>query len=340
MMRGGVAAFALLVFMAAPASAQPGGAASMERSADEAARWSEQLGAALTAATEGFEELNQKVQALTGAGLSRERMAEAGPGLRRLLEQNRDNVRRSNAMLEALPPYPSGLPTDVPAGQLVADARNQNGRLLELLDQYDTVFVAMAKGDSAGLNRALPRMMEGVFALLEQQRLVFRNRQASVPVTNSSHQALGIAVQIYRAMIAVARRGLAAREGDGAGAATAAAALGKELRLVAAETRALAAAGRGNLKRELAEFESLRKQSKQGPETRLAERAIAVTAAEEKSFEIADRLAAFAESNAALTGAQLRQSGARELLAPLTQLESDFMDSSLEQVGLTTDAPK
>jgi hypothetical protein len=303
----------------------------MERMAAEAGRWSEQLGTALTVATEGFEELNQSVQALTAGGMTREKIVAAEPGLRRLIERNRENVRRSNMMLDALPPYPSGMPTEIPGEQLVAEARGQNGRLLELIDHYDSVIVAMAKGDTAGLNRALPRMVEGIFALLDQQRLLFRNRQASVAATSSSHQS----------MIAVARQGIAARDGDDAGAAAAAAALAKELRLVASASRALTAAGRSNLKRELAELESLRRRSpNDGAEARLAERAIAATALEEKSFEIGDRLAAFADSNAALTAAQLRQTGGRQLLAPLSQLESDFVDVGLEQAALSADGPK
>lgn len=302
--------------------------------AAEAGRWTEQLNAALTTGSEGFDELNQKMQALLASGPSQAKLAAAAPALRRLIEQNREFVRRSDAMLASLPAYPSGLPTDIPAERLVAEARAQNVRMLDFLNHYDALVVAMAAGDMAGIDRARPRLMEGIFALLGQQRLLFRNRQASVPAKDSSHQALGIASQIYRSMIAVASQGIAARERNGAGAAAAAAALRSEMRLVADDSRALAAAGRSNLKRERAGLEALRKNSpKGGSEARIAEQALAATRLEEKTFEIADRLAAFADSNSALTGAQLLEVGPRSLLAPLTALENDFMEVGMEQAA-------
>lgn len=340
-MRTGLAALAALAFLPAPAAAQPSDAAKMERVADEAARWTEQLNAALAAGSAGFETLNQKVQPLFAAVPTREKVAAEAPAIRRLIEQNREHVRRSDAMLAALPAYPSGMPTDIPAERLVAEARGQNVRLMELLRHYEAVVVAMAAGDIAGLDRARPKLAEGIFALVGQQGLIFRNRQASVPATASSHQALGIAAQIYRAMVAVAQQGLAARENGGARAEAAALALRSELGLVARETRALTAAGRLNLKRELAEFEALRDESKKdAAQVRLADRALAVTRAEEKSFEIGDRLAAFADSGSGLTAAQLRGAGARPLLTSLTILESDFMDSAAEQAALGGDGPK
>lgn len=340
-MRAGLAAFAALVFLTAPASAQPGDAAKMERVAAQAAGWAEQLNAALTAGSEGFEGLNQRMQALLAAGPTREKAAAAAPGLRRLIEQNRENVRRSDAMLAALPAYPVDMPTEIPAERMVAEARAQNGLLMELLNQYDALIVAVAAGDVAGVNRARPRLKEGVFSLLGQQRLMFRNRQASVPAEESTHQALGIAIQIYRAMIAVARQGLAAREGNGAGAEAAAAILRGEMGAVARDTRALAAAGRSNLKRELAEFEALRKRSpKDGAQARLAQGALDATILEEKSFEIGDRLAAFADSNAAVTGAQLRTAGVSSLFTPLTVLEAEFIDVGVKQATMANDGPK
>lgn len=340
-MRWSLTALAALVFLAAPAPAQPVDAAKMERVAAEAARWTGQLNAALTTGSAGFEELNRKMQALLASGLTREKMAAAAPGLRRLIERNRENVRRADSMLQALPPYPSGMPTKISGERLVAETRGQNRRLMEFLDQYDALIVAEAAGDVAGVNRARPRLMEGIFALVGQQRLMFANRQASLPDTDSSNQSLGIAAQIYRAMIAMGRHGLAAREGDGAGAAAASAALRDELSLVARDTRALAAAGRNNLKRELAEFEALRsRSSKGGAQARLAEQAIAATILEEKSFEVGDRLAAFADSKAGLTAAQLRSAESRSLLGPLTALESDFMDVAMAQTGQAGDGPK
>lgn len=340
MIRAGMAAFALLVFLAAPAGSQPVDSARLDRAVVEAARWTEQLGVAINAGTESFEELNQRVQLLAGTGLTGAKAVAEAPGLRQMVERNRENVKRSNAMLASLPPFPTGLQTEIPGDQLVADARAQNGRLLELLGHYDAVFAAMATGDVEALNRAMPRMMEGAFTLIGQQRLLFRNRQASVPASNSTHQALGIAVQIYRTMDAVARRGLAAGS-DGADAAKTVAALRDEMRSIANDSRALTAAGRRNLAREIAELKSLRQSaSNDVASARLAERAQAATALEEKTFEVGDRLASYAELQAALTREQLRQSRGSLLLGPITKLESDYMDVALEQAALVGDGPE
>jgi hypothetical protein len=340
MMRAGLAAFAFFVFLAAPAGSQPVDSAKLDRAMVEAGRWTEQLGAAINAGTESFEELNQRVQRLAGTGLTGAKAVAEAPGLRQLVERNRENVRRSNAMLASLPPPPAALPTEIPGDRLVADARAQNGRLLELLGHYDAVFAAMASGDDEAVKRAMPRMMEGAFTLIGQQNLLFRNRQASVPVSNSTHQALGIAVQIYRTMEAVARRGMASRS-DGAEAAKTVAALGQEMRSIARDSRALTAAGRRNLAREIAELESLRRSaSKDAAKARLAERARASTALEEKTFEIGDRLASYAEAQAALTREQLRQPAASTILGPITKLESEYMDVGLEQAAAVGQGPE
>lgn len=337
-MRAGLAAFAFLVFLAAPAESQPNQSTKLDREMVEAGRWAERLGDAINAGTESFEELNQRVQRLAGTGLTGPKAVAETPALRQLVERNRASVRRSNAMLDALPPSPTNLGTEISGAQLIADARAQNGRMMDLLGHYDAVFVAMASGDAAAVRRALPGMMEGAFTLIGQQKLLFRNRQGTVPASNSTHQALGIAVQIYRAMDAVARRHVVAA-GDGAETAKTLAKLSDELRSVAKASRALTAAGRTNLARETAELDVLRRRSsKDAAATRMAERAQVATRLEERTFQIGDRLAAYAETQAAMTRGQVRGSTAASLLAPITKLESDYMAVGQEQaVALGSD---
>jgi hypothetical protein len=218
------------------------------------------------------------------------------------------------------------------AGQLLADARAHNVGILSLLDAFDAFVVAMGKADMPGMQRTLPRMLEGSFAMLSQQHLLVRNRQAAVPRTDSSHQSLGVAAQLYRAMEAVFRRSNAAQTGSPAEAAAAAAAAGEELRAVAADTRALAVEGRRNLQREMAEIEVVRR-GKDAAEARLAERIGRVLAAEAKTFELADRLVAYAEANRATTPAQLRTAGAGSAVAPLTKLELEYASINQEQAA-------
>ena len=208
---------------------------------------------------------------LVGAPLTKARAAAAVPNLRKGIERSRADVQRSNAMLDSLPPLRPETALEMSAGQLLADARAHNVRILSLLDAFEAFVVAMGKADMPGMQRALPRMLEGSFAMLSQQRLLVRNRQAAVPRTDSSHQSLGVAAQLYRAMEAVFRRSNAAQTGSPAEAAAAAAAAGEELRAVAADTRALAIEGRRNLQREMAEIEVVRR-GKDAAEARLAER--------------------------------------------------------------------
>jgi GNAT superfamily N-acetyltransferase len=340
MVRAGLAAVAMAIFFAAPAAAQPGEAAKVERSVLKAGRWAEKLGEALTVAQEGFSEINQRMRALVAGGVTREKASAEAPAIRRLIEASQADLRRSVAILAALPPFPAEMPMDFSPAQLVADARGQITRYQQFLDDYDGFIVAMAKADAAGMERALPKLEEGATAMVGSHRLMFRSRQASVPATDSGHQGLGVASQLYRATEAVARNWLAARKGEAA-APAAAAALREELRIVARDTRALVAAGRLNLKRELSEVEALgRGSAGDKAEARLNERLRAVIAAEEKTFEIGDRLAAFAEARAGITPAELRQSARPLLLTPLSQLEADYMATAQEQVALVAEEPK
>lgn len=333
MTRLGLAVIALTMLAAAPVLAQPDETARLENELNEGAVWAERLGEALVVGAEGFRDLNKNFQGLVGTPLTPDRAAAAAPGLRAGIERSRADVRRSNAMLEALPALRPELAAEMSAGQLVADARAHNGRMIVLLDSFDAFIVAMGKGDMPAMERALPRMLEGSLTLLGQQRLLIRNRMAGVPRDESSYQALGVAAQIYRAMESVFRHSIIVRTGSADEADRAAAAVGEELRLVAKDTKALAAAGRRNLERELAEIDSARNGA-DATEARIAERVRPMMAAEEKTFALADRLVAFAEANAAITPARLRTTGEASAAAPLRQMELDYVAITQEQAAL------
>jgi hypothetical protein len=328
-----LAVIALTMLAAPPASAQPDETARLESELTEGAAWAERLGEALVAGSDGFQSLNKDFQGLVATPLTRERAAAAAPGLRAGIERSRADVRRSEAMLDSLPALRPEIASEMSAEQLVADARAHNGRMMALLDSFDAFIVAMGKADMPAMERALPRMLEGSFILLTQQRLLIRNRMAGVPRDESSYQALGVAAQIYRAMEGVFRHSIIARTGSAAEAEKAAAAVGAELRLVAEDTRALAAAGRRNLKRELAEIDAARR-GKDVAEARMAERVRPMMAAEEKTFELADRLVAYAQANSAITPAQLRSTGEGSAGAPLRQMERDYVAITQEQAAL------
>src|SRR4028119_72767 len=159
MIRTGLAAVAMLIFVAAPAAAQRGEAASVDRQLTEAGRWSERLGEALTVGVESQRALNRAAQAWGGPPLGRERIIAGAAGLRPLIEASRADLRRSNALLDALPPAPPEMVAEIAPG-LVADARAHNVRLFAMLDAFDDFAVAVSKSDMAALDRIMPRLME------------------------------------------------------------------------------------------------------------------------------------------------------------------------------------
>lgn len=324
-MRAGVAAIAALFFLGAPAAAlQPSEVAQADRQLTEVGRWTERLGEALMVGMESQQELNRGMRALVAPPLSRERIIAGAPALRPLIERSRADLRRSNALLDALPPAPPEMVAES-GSQLIADARAHNGRLNDLLDSFEEFITAVGKADIPAMDRVMPRMMEGAFAVVGQQRLLVRNRQASVETTDSTHQSLGVVGQLYRAMEAALRGSLAAKENGGVRADAAAAALRGELRLVAAETRSVAATGRRNLAREIAEIDSEQRATRDPEEVRLLGRVRNVFTEEGKVFDLADRLVAFAETHKGVTGAQLRDPAGPRLLPALTQMEADYM---------------
>lgn len=123
MMRARAAVIATLLFLGAPAAAvQPTAVAQADRQLTEAGRWTERLGEALTVGMESQRALNQGMRALVTPPLSRERIIAGAPALRPLIERSRADLRRSNALLDALPPAPPELVAESGL-QLAADAR-------------------------------------------------------------------------------------------------------------------------------------------------------------------------------------------------------------------------
>lgn len=332
-MMNGFTAFAVVALLATPAAAQPREQPQAEAQVDEGARWLVGLAEAISVGSESARALNQSMQALVAQPLTRERIAAATPTMRAQIERARGDVRKSNAMLDALPSLSPAVAREMQPDQHIRDVRAHNERLLGFLDASDAFVIAMGKGDSPGMERSLPRMLEGSFDMLNQQRLLIRARQASAPETDSSYQSLGVAGQLYRAMEAVLRGSVAVRLGSEAEGTKAAAAAQEELRLVARDTRALAVAGRRNLAREMAEIDAERRAGK-AAETGMMDRIRSAYAEEERVFALADRLAALTDADGAITAAQLRAVGAASAMAPLRPLEQELIAITAHQADL------
>jgi hypothetical protein len=331
-------AFAAMALVASPAAkAQEPDPVQEERDLTEGGRWLARLAEAIATGSESARELNQGMQALVAKPLTRERISAAVPALRAQIERSREDVRRSNAILDSLPALSPAVAREIEPEKQIRELRAYNVRRTGLLDAFDAFVVAMAKGDSAAAGRALPRILEGSLDMLSQQRLLLRTRQASTPVSESTHQSLGIAGQLYRAMEAIHRATIIARSGGEAEGTKAAVTLREELRLVAQETRALAEAGRRNVAREIAELDEEGRGSA-GAEARTIERIRAVYVMEERVYVLGDRLAAFADASGAITAAQLRALGASSALAPLRPLEDEMIAINADQAGLLAGA--
>ncbi|HEY0149466.1 MAG TPA: hypothetical protein VGB70_10745 [Allosphingosinicella sp.] len=330
-------AFAALC-MAAPAAAvaqAAPNAAEQELAAGGA--WLEQANTAMNMAAEGFGPLSAQMQALAAPGLTPAKASAAAPAIRQLIAEARAGVEQSNAMLAALSAFPVKGPLPFSPEQTLKDARAQNGRFLTLLTSYETFIAAMGKGDRAEMGRVLPEILTGAFSMMEQQRLILRNRQATVPRNQSTHQSIGIAVELYRAMELVGRGSVAAKAGGTAGANKTAATIGPRFVEIAEATRALSAAGRKNLAGELSELRAASAEAKNDADKRLLERVTRVTAAEEEMFALGDRLAALMQANGSITGPQLLERGMSQIYTGLVAMEEAFVDINAKQAGIMSE---
>ena len=333
-------AFAALC-VAAPAVlfAQPApNAAEQELAAGGA--WFEQANTAMNMAAEGFGPLSAQMQALAAPGLTPAKASAAAPAIRQLIVKARVGVEQSNAMLAALPAFPVKGPLPFSPDQTLKDARAQNGRFLTLLTSYETFIAAMGAGDRAEMARVIPEILTGAFSMMEQQRLILRNRQATVPRNQSTHQSIGIAVELYRAMELVGRGSIAAKTGGTAGANKAAATIGPRFVEIAETTRTLSAAGRKNLALELSELRAASAKAKSDADKRLLERVTLVTASEEEMFALGDRLAALMQANGSIPGSQLAERGMTQIYPSLVAMEEVFVDINTKQAAMMSEASR
>jgi hypothetical protein len=323
-----------LALLASPAAAQqPPAAVSAEQEMAANGVWLERANAAMIAALDGFQKFAVEMKTLSGPGLNKAKASAAAPALRQLISQARADVRRSDGLLAAMPAFPSKQALPFSPDQIIADGRAQNARFLVLLDANEVFITAMAKGDVAAMGRVLPQILDGTFAVMGHQRLILRNRQATIPPSESSYQSIGIAIELYRAMELVGRGALGARSGA-VGAAKAAAALGPELGKVGRTTRGLTAAGRKTLAAELVEVKAALAGPNSDSDKRVLDRVARVIAEEEKLFDLGDRLAGLMESNAAIGGPELAATGMPKVYADLIDLEAGVVAINTAQAGI------
>lgn len=258
----------------------------------------------------------------------------AAPRARVAISEARRSVEQADSMLGRIV-APAGLSVGGLTPQsMIAEARSQNAQSIALLADYETFLGAAERGDHAASRRAAPKLMEASFLLVDGGATVYRNRQAAIPETQSVHQALGIGVQLYRAMSASGRAWIAAKYGGGR-PESAAATLRSTLGSVAREARSASERGRANLAREIAELD--RRTSGlgfQGEQAATLARIRQALASKEKLFAVGDSLAGMAEAGAKVTGAALAAQPAPELLGHLAPLELRFHGALAEQAAI------
>jgi hypothetical protein len=325
------AAFLIALPGAAHAQAQPRAEAP---SVDESLAFMGQLGEVVNVQVAGMKKLLD-AKPLLDTMVSPAAVAAAAPRVRALMAEARRTVEQANGMLARIVP-PAGLRYgSLTPESMIAEVKSQNSKLLALFADYDAFLVAAERGDRAAALKAAPRLMEASFLLVDGNASLYRNRQAAVPATHSVHQALGIGVQMYRAMGIAGRGWLAARFGTGPDAT--AASMRPQLEAIAREARAASSAGRANLARELAELD--RRTSGlgfRGEEAATLERIRRALANKEKLFAVGDSLAGLAESAGKTSGAALAAQPSPQLLGELAALELRFQGALAEQAAIAT----
>jgi hypothetical protein len=331
LIRTAIAASLLFTIWPVPARAQ---ARSEAPSVDQSLAFMGQLGEAVNVQAGGMKKILE-AKPLLDTMTSPAAVRAAAPKARAVMEEARRTIRQVDEMLGRIVPPPGLMIGSLKPEAMIGEVREQNARAVALLGDYDAFLLAAERGDRAALVKAAPRLLEGAFLLVDGNISQFRNRQAAFPRDQSVHQALGIGVQLYRAMSISGRGWIAAKFGNRSEAV--AASLRADLQSVAREARAASIAGRANLARELAEID--RKTSGlgfKGEEAAMIARFRRALAGKEKVFAVGDDLAALAEAGSRVTGAALAGQPTPQLMGQLGPLELRFQTVFAEQAAIAT----
>ena len=307
-----------------PASAQPASIGQLEQQIDEVTTWMGRATAAQESSNRALAGFSTGIETIDGMLKDPRRNKEAAARIRDLAAAAEESVRKSDALLAAIPPLSPQVVqrAGYDLNRIIPEARAQNQRVLEIL-RWATGFAdALDSGDSARIQAAVPGLFKTSLLLLDNQRLILRNRQLAVPATDSLHQSIGLFSLFYRVMGAATRAWIVARV-DGT-PEKGESFLRGELKEAAAELAILLPAGRANLARELKMADSLRPRLDARRRT-LIDRAAAVRAQLEGSFRAGDELRRIVDSSAGITGRELAGEEPPALLGELTSLERRFV---------------
>ncbi|TMJ13455.1 MAG: hypothetical protein E6G94_11910 [Alphaproteobacteria bacterium] len=186
---------------------------------------------------------------------------------------------------------------------LVTQARAQLARVRESMADVVLFADAMTAGDVGKVKLLAPRMIEGSLAILDSQRVLFEGRRGLFAPSEHPHQMAAFMVLMYKVLGVSERNWIEAKTGGDADAA--AAAVNREIAGAAKEAAALAARGRANFARALAETKALSKGTSDPKLRAVAEQALRLLDPQARYFDIMDEYAAWARAQPPVTAASL-----------------------------------
>jgi hypothetical protein len=328
---------ALLAAISVSAAAAPAPSRSpeaMQQDIQALGVWLQRINTAVAPADAALNDLGSQMQTLLPVRSDLAALRANGAKLRILIGQARATVLRSQAALAAIPPLQSATAQagGLDMGKMLSESRGQMTEMLQYLGDCDAVAEAVEKNDVAAMRVAAPKLLRSSILLLDGRVLTYRGRQAAISPTRSSHQVLGITVDLYRAMSAASRAWIRARVDHQP--REAADEQRTQFLTLAEEIEAYARAGRANAAREKSELaaESARAGGNQAV-LDVDARATAVLAGEEKLFVIGDQLAAWLRGHAGTTAEQLEAQEQPEVLGALASVEEQLVAASRALAG-------
>lgn len=334
-------ALALALCAAAPAEKPPllvkqaTPARSLDAEFSALGAWMRQLNDALAISNQAVAGFAARAREVTPDLQDPNRVKAAAARLKVMLGEVREEVKRSQAALDAIPPYDSALARSagLDIGKMLVDAREQEGNMLAYVEDFEALAAGAERGDAAVIRAAGPKLLQGSLLLIDNTIVVLRGRQAAFPSNRSSHQVIGVSLQLYKAMGLGLRTWLRAHLGDEADAA--AAEQNRQLKTLALELGTITEAGRDNMRRELAEIDRLKAQNgRDSSFVRAMDRTRELLLREELIYAVGDELAASLNGASTVTGDALRRQDAPEMVRQLSPLEQRLVGIAAETARL------
>jgi hypothetical protein len=328
------AMLALSGWSAAVAAAPPANVAhraddatAIDRDISRVGAWLKQVSDAAAVSTAAFAAFDAATEPLFSGTPDLARLKADGAAMRSAIQAARAEVRRGEAILQAIEPLPRDVARTVgfEGTTILDDMRAQTRQMLDMLDDFDMLAAHLEKGDAEAVERVAPTVIRSSFLLIDGQRLQLRNRQLLVRPDSSAHKSIGVAISLYQAMAVAGRAWVRAAVDDDADAA--ATEQRQQLLTIASETETLVQKGRADLATELASLAPERQRvAPDAAGKALLRRAGDLLRNEEKIFALGDELAALLKQRAKIAAADLAAQDSPKLMEELVPFEGRLQE--------------